>query len=33
MFTLEFWYTALLLLMLGASGLFAVYVVYRLFRD
>jgi hypothetical protein len=31
--TLEFWYTALLLLMLGAAGVFAVYVVYRLLKD
>jgi hypothetical protein len=31
--TLEFWYTALLLAMLGAAGLFAVYVVYRLLKD
>jgi hypothetical protein len=31
--TLEFWYTALLVAMLGAAGLFAVYVVYRLLRD
>ena len=33
MFTLVFWYTALLVLMLAASGVFSVYVVYRLFRD
>jgi hypothetical protein len=32
-FTLEFWYTALLLVMLGAAGAFALFVVYRLFRD
>jgi len=31
--TLEFWYTALLILMLGAAGVFAVYVVYRLLRE
>ena len=31
--TLEVWYTALLVAMLGAAGLFAVYVVYRLFKD
>jgi hypothetical protein len=31
--TLEFWYTALLLAMLGAAGVFAVYVVYRLLKD
>ena len=31
--TLEFWYTALLLVMLTAAGVFAVYVVYRLLRD
>jgi hypothetical protein len=31
--TLELWYTALLVAMLAAAGLFAVYVVYRLFRD
>jgi hypothetical protein len=31
--TLEFWYTALLLAMLGSAGLFAVYVVYRLLKD
>jgi hypothetical protein len=31
--TLEFWYTALLLVMLGAAGVFAVYVVYRLLKD
>lgn len=33
MFTLEFWYTALLVVMLLAAGLFGLYVVYRLFRD
>jgi hypothetical protein len=31
--TPEFWYTALLLAMLAAAGLFAVYVVYRLLKD
>ena len=31
--TLEHWYTALLILMLAAAGLFAVYVVYRLLKD
>jgi hypothetical protein len=31
--TLEFWYTALLLVMLSAAGVFAVYVVYRLLKD
>jgi hypothetical protein len=31
--TLELWYTALLVAMLAAAGVFAVYVVYRLFRD
>jgi hypothetical protein len=31
--TLEFWYTALLVAMLGASGLFGLYVIYRLLRD
>jgi hypothetical protein len=31
--TLEFWYTALLVAMLGAAGVFAVYVVYRLLKD
>ncbi len=31
--TLEFWYTALLIGMLAAAGLFAVYVVYRLLKD
>jgi hypothetical protein len=30
--TLEFWYTALLIVMLGASGLFGLYVIYRLLR-
>ena len=28
--TLELWYTALLVTMLAAAGVFAVYVVYRL---
>jgi len=31
--TLEFWYTSLLVAMLAAAGLFAVYVVYRLLKD
>ena len=31
--TLEFWYTALLVAMLTAAGVFAVYVVYRLLKD
>jgi hypothetical protein len=31
--TLELWYTALLIAMLAAAGLFAVYVVYRLLKD
>jgi hypothetical protein len=31
--TLEHWYTALLVVMLSAAGVFAVYVVYRLLRD
>jgi hypothetical protein len=31
--TLEFWYTALLILMLAAAGVFAVYVIYRLLKD
>jgi hypothetical protein len=31
--TLELWYTALLIAMLGAAGVFALYVVYRLLRD
>jgi hypothetical protein len=31
--TLELWYTALLIAMLGAAGVFAVYVLYRLFKD
>jgi hypothetical protein len=31
--SLEFWYTALLIAMLGAAGVFAVYVVYRLLKD
>jgi hypothetical protein len=30
--TLELWYTALLIAMLGAAGVFAVYVVYRLLK-
>jgi hypothetical protein len=30
--TLEFWYTALLVAMLTAAGVFAVYVVYRLLK-
>jgi hypothetical protein len=30
--TLEFWYTALLVAMLAAAGLFAIYVVYRLLK-
>jgi hypothetical protein len=30
--TLEAFYTGLLALMLAASGVFAVYVVYRLLR-
>jgi hypothetical protein len=30
--TLEFWYTALLIAMLGAAGVLAVYVVYRLLK-
>jgi hypothetical protein len=30
--TLEFWYTALLVAMLGAAGVVAVYVVYRLLK-
>jgi hypothetical protein len=30
--TLEFAYTTLLVVMLGAAGVFAVYVVYRLLR-
>jgi hypothetical protein len=29
---LEFWYTVLLVGMLLAAALFAVYVLYRLFR-
>jgi hypothetical protein len=32
MFTLEFWYTALLVLMLGAAAVFAIYVIYRLLK-
>jgi hypothetical protein len=31
--TLEFVYTALLVSMLTAAGLFGVYVVYRLLKD
>jgi uncharacterized membrane protein len=31
--TLELWYTALLVVMLSAAGVFAGYVVYRLLRD
>ena len=31
--TLEFWYTALLITMPAAAGVFAVYVVYRLLKD
>jgi hypothetical protein len=31
--TLELAYTALLVVMLGAAGVFAVYVVYRLLKD
>jgi len=31
--TLELWYTAPLIAMLGAAGVFAVYVLYRLFQD
>jgi hypothetical protein len=31
--TLEFWYTSLLVAMLGAAGVFAVYVIYRLLKD
>jgi hypothetical protein len=31
--TLEFAYTALLVVMLAASGLFGLYVIYRLLRD
>jgi hypothetical protein len=30
--TLEFWYTVLLFFMLGSSGVFAVYVIYRLLK-
>jgi hypothetical protein len=33
MFTLEFWYTVLLVGMLAAAGVFAVYVLYRLFNN
>ena len=31
--SLEFWYTALLIAMLAAAGVFAVYVVYRLLKN
>ena len=31
--SLEFWYTALLVLMLAAAGVFGVYVVYRLLKS
>jgi hypothetical protein len=31
--TLELFYTALLVAMLGAAAVFAVYVVYRLLKD
>ena len=31
--SLEFWYTALLIAMLAAAGVLAVYVVYRLLKD
>jgi hypothetical protein len=31
--TLEFWYTALLVGMLAASGVFALYVIYRLLKS
>jgi hypothetical protein len=31
--TLELGYTALLVAMLAAAGLFAIYVVYRLLKD
>jgi hypothetical protein len=31
--SLEFVYTALLVVMLASSGVFALYVVYRLLRD
>jgi hypothetical protein len=31
--TLELAYTLLLVAMLGAAGVFAVYVVYRLLKD
>ena len=31
--SLVFWYTALLIAMLAAAGVFAVYVVYRLLKD
>jgi hypothetical protein len=31
--TLELFYTLLLFVMLGAAGVFAIYVVYRLLKD
>jgi hypothetical protein len=31
--TLELWYTILLVGMIGAAGVFAIYVIYRLLRD
>jgi len=31
--TLEFVYTTLLVVMLAASGVFGLYVIYRLLRD
>jgi hypothetical protein len=31
--TLELWYTILLVGMIAAAGVFAIYVVYRLLRD
>jgi hypothetical protein len=31
--TLELFYTLLLVVMLGAAGVFAIYVVYRLLKD
>jgi hypothetical protein len=31
--TLEVWYTLLLIVMLAAAGVFALYVVYRLLKD
>jgi hypothetical protein len=33
MFTLEFWYTVLLVGMLAGAAVFAVYVLYRLFSS